>query len=51
MMQEQGKTRYRAKRYLFPDKTIERVVRVKWWEVELADLRGLPFGCETGVLT
>jgi hypothetical protein len=43
MMQEQGKTRYRAKRYLFPDKTIERVVRVKWWELELTDLHGLPF--------
>jgi hypothetical protein len=31
-------------RYRFPDKTIERLLRVKWWELELSQLSGLPFG-------
>jgi tetrahydrodipicolinate N-succinyltransferase len=30
-------------RYRFPEKTIERLLRVKWWELELAQLSGLPF--------
>ena len=31
------------KRYRFPDATIARLLRLKWWELELADLSGLPF--------
>jgi tetrahydrodipicolinate N-succinyltransferase len=31
------------KRYRFSDKTIERLLRAKWWELELADLSELPF--------
>ena len=30
-------------RYRFADKTIERLLRVKWWELELSQLSGLPF--------
>jgi acetyltransferase-like isoleucine patch superfamily enzyme len=30
-------------RYRYPEKTIERLLRVKWWELELAELSGLPF--------
>jgi acetyltransferase-like isoleucine patch superfamily enzyme len=30
-------------RFRFPEKTIERLLRVKWWELELAQLSGLPF--------
>jgi acetyltransferase-like isoleucine patch superfamily enzyme len=30
-------------RLRFPEKTIERLLRVKWWDLELADLSGLPF--------
>jgi acetyltransferase-like isoleucine patch superfamily enzyme len=30
-------------RYRFPEKTIERLLRVKWWELELSELSGLPF--------
>jgi acetyltransferase-like isoleucine patch superfamily enzyme len=32
-----------VKRYRFPEKIIERLLRSKWWELELADLSGLPF--------
>lgn len=32
-----------VKRFRFPDKTIERLLRVKWWDLELSDLSGLPF--------
>jgi acetyltransferase-like isoleucine patch superfamily enzyme len=31
------------KRYRFADATIERLLRLKWWELELSDLSGLPF--------
>lgn len=30
-------------RYRFAEKTIERLLRVKWWELELSELSGLPF--------
>jgi acetyltransferase-like isoleucine patch superfamily enzyme len=32
-----------VKRLRFPEKTIERLLEVKWWELELSDLSGLPF--------
>jgi len=32
-----------VKRYRFPEKTIERLLRVKWWDLELSELSGLPF--------
>jgi acetyltransferase-like isoleucine patch superfamily enzyme len=32
-----------VKRLRFSDKTIERLLRVKWWDLELSDLSGLPF--------
>lgn len=31
------------KRFRFPEKTIERLLAVKWWDLELSDLSGLPF--------
>ncbi len=31
------------KRFRFPDKTIERLLRLKWWDLELSQLSGLPF--------
>ncbi len=31
------------KRYRFPEKTIERLLRLKWWDLELSELSGLPF--------
>lgn len=31
------------KRYRFSEKIIERLLRNKWWELELSDLSGLPF--------
>lgn len=31
------------KRYRFPEKTIERLLKVCWWDLELAELSGLPF--------
>ena len=31
------------KRFRFPEKTIERLLRVKWWDLELSQLSGLPF--------
>lgn len=31
------------KRLRFPEKTIERLLRVKWWDLELSELSGLPF--------
>jgi acetyltransferase-like isoleucine patch superfamily enzyme len=30
-------------RYRFHERTIERLLRVKWWELELSQLSGLPF--------
>src|SRR5919201_508091 len=30
-------------RYRFPEKTIARLLRVKWWDLELSQLSGLPF--------
>jgi len=30
-------------RYRFGERTIERLLRVKWWELELSQLSGLPF--------
>ena len=30
-------------RYRFSERTIERLLRVKWWELELSQLSGLPF--------
>jgi acetyltransferase-like isoleucine patch superfamily enzyme len=30
-------------RYRFPEKTIERLLRLKWWDLELSQLSGLPF--------
>lgn len=32
-----------VRRYRFPEKTIERLLRVKWWDLELSELSGLPF--------
>jgi acetyltransferase-like isoleucine patch superfamily enzyme len=32
-----------VKRFRFPDKVIERLLRAKWWDLELSDLSGLPF--------
>ena len=32
-----------VKRYRFPEKTIERLMAVTWWDLELSDLSGLPF--------
>jgi acetyltransferase-like isoleucine patch superfamily enzyme len=32
-----------VKRYRFPEKTIARLLRVKWWDLELSQLSGLPF--------
>jgi acetyltransferase-like isoleucine patch superfamily enzyme len=32
-----------VKRLRFPEKTVERLLKVKWWELELKDLSGLPF--------
>jgi acetyltransferase-like isoleucine patch superfamily enzyme len=32
-----------VKRYRFNEKTIERLLHVKWWELELSELSGLPF--------
>jgi acetyltransferase-like isoleucine patch superfamily enzyme len=31
------------KRFRFSDKIVARLLRVKWWDMELADLSGLPF--------
>ncbi|HKT20574.1 MAG TPA: CatB-related O-acetyltransferase [Stellaceae bacterium] len=32
-----------VKRFRFSEKIIERLLRLKWWELELSDLSGLPF--------
>jgi acetyltransferase-like isoleucine patch superfamily enzyme len=32
-----------VKRLRFPEATIERLLKLKWWDLELADLSGLPF--------
>jgi acetyltransferase-like isoleucine patch superfamily enzyme len=32
-----------VKRLRFPERTIERLLRLKWWELELSELSGLPF--------
>lgn len=31
------------KRYRFPEKIIERLLAVKWWDLELSEISGLPF--------
>ena len=31
------------RRFRFPEQTIERLLCLKWWELELSDLSGLPF--------
>jgi acetyltransferase-like isoleucine patch superfamily enzyme len=31
------------RRMRFPEKTIERLLRLKWWDLELPELSGLPF--------
>ncbi|HWI26796.1 MAG TPA: CatB-related O-acetyltransferase [Stellaceae bacterium] len=33
----------RVKRLRFPEKTIERLLRLRWWDLELSELSGLPF--------
>ncbi len=33
----------KLQRMRFPEKTVERLLRLKWWELELSDLGGLPF--------
>ena len=33
----------KVKRYRFSEPVIERLLRVKWWELELSELSGLPF--------
>jgi acetyltransferase-like isoleucine patch superfamily enzyme len=33
----------RLLRYRFSEKVIERLLRLKWWELELSDLGGLPY--------
>jgi hypothetical protein len=30
-------------RYRFGEKTIEKLLAVKWWDLELSELSGLPF--------
>jgi tetrahydrodipicolinate N-succinyltransferase len=32
-----------VRRMRFPERTIERLLRLKWWELELSELSGLPF--------
>jgi acetyltransferase-like isoleucine patch superfamily enzyme len=32
-----------VKRLRFPERVIERLLRVRWWELELKELSGLPF--------
>src|SRR5262249_18615327 len=32
-----------VKKLRFPEKTIERLLRVRWWDLELENLSGLPF--------
>jgi tetrahydrodipicolinate N-succinyltransferase len=32
-----------VKRLRFPQKTIERLLQLKWWDLELSQLSGLPF--------
>jgi acyl-[acyl carrier protein]--UDP-N-acetylglucosamine O-acyltransferase len=32
-----------VKRLRYSDNIVERLLRAKWWELELADLSGLPF--------
>ena len=31
------------KRFRFPERTVERLLRLKWWNLELSQLSGLPF--------
>lgn len=38
------------KKFRFPEKTIERLLRLKWWDLELLDLSGLPFRDVEGCL-
>jgi len=32
-----------VRRLRFPERTIERLLRLKWWELDLSELSGLPF--------
>src|SRR5262249_39721483 len=32
-----------VKRFRFPEQTVARLLRVRWWELELSALSGLPF--------
>jgi acetyltransferase-like isoleucine patch superfamily enzyme len=32
-----------VRRMRFPERTVERLLRLKWWELELSELSGLPF--------
>jgi acetyltransferase-like isoleucine patch superfamily enzyme len=32
-----------VRRYRFPRHIIERLLRIRWWDMELSDLNGLPF--------
>jgi acetyltransferase-like isoleucine patch superfamily enzyme len=32
-----------VRRFRFPERTIERLLRLKWWDLELSQLSGLPF--------
>ena len=32
-----------VKRLRFPDRIIERLLQLKWWDLELSELSGLPF--------
>jgi hypothetical protein len=32
-----------VRRLRFPEQTIERLLRLKWWDLELSELSGLPF--------
>jgi len=36
-----------VRRYRFPEKTIERLLRAKWWDFELSELSGLPSATST----
>ena len=31
------------KRFRFSEKIVERMLRLKWWELELEELSGLPY--------
>ena len=39
------------KRYRFPEDIVERLLRSKWWDLELSQLSGLPFTTLSAVST